>query len=477
MGSCLIGTILASMLVPASVEVPGALRASGLVLAAALALVPLALAVRRPRSLFRAEHIVVLAPVFWLLIDIIQGSYPLLLVDQSDVRTAIWAVGLFAIGAWLAMVARPWEPPRFVSRASRVEFPVRTLFAVAACAFGLGMCRFAIPLNFDLVAMFSWLGQGRWGAPWSRGQLGGWDAFADHLAYFGYILPALTVLIARKTGWASWRTLSTLAMSGVMTLFLADGGGRRIIGVVFGAALVTFVISAERVRMRHFLIVGGAVAALLWLLSFILDYRNVGLRAAFSDQGESVVERSQRDHYHIDDNFLRLSQIIHFIPDTHPYVYTKYAVWVAVRPIPRIFWPGKPIDPGFDLPAILGMQGVSLSCSVIGEFYGSWGLFAVFVGGWFFGRLAGAANRLLAGQITPSGILLYSLALLSLFAGVRSMLDLVLMSYPILAWVGLLWLYRRFAYSPGSSATRQHRPPAEPGWSPRAATTARRAPR
>jgi len=43
--------------------------------------------------------------------------------------------------------------------------------------------------------MVYYLGQERWAAPWGRGQLGGWDAFLDHLQYFGYLLPVLTVVI------------------------------------------------------------------------------------------------------------------------------------------------------------------------------------------------------------------------------------------------------------------------------------------
>ncbi len=40
--------------------------------------------------------------------------------------------------------------------------------------------------------------------------LGGWDAFLDHFAYFGYLLPTLAVVLAREVGWLNWRTLLTL---------------------------------------------------------------------------------------------------------------------------------------------------------------------------------------------------------------------------------------------------------------------------
>src|SRR5688572_31517468 len=49
--------------------------------------------------------------------------------------------------------------------------------------------------------------------------------------------------------------------------------------------------------------------------------------------------------------------------------YHRYVVYVMVRPVPRVFWPEKPVDPGFDLPTALGVEGVSYSYSVIGELY------------------------------------------------------------------------------------------------------------
>src|ERR1044071_4603661 len=95
------------------------------------------------------------------------------------------------------------------------------------------------------------------------------------------------------------------------------------------------------------------------------------------------------------DNFYRLSQIIQLIPESYPYVYHKYLIYVVLRPVPRIFWQGKPVDPGFDLPTALGVQGVSYSYSVIGELYMSLGFIGIALGGWFYGRVSAFARGLL----------------------------------------------------------------------------------
>ena len=88
------------------------------------------------------------------------------------------------------------------------------------------MLNFAVPCDFNVFEMVHYLGQERWSAPWGRGQLGGWDAFLDHLQYFGYLLPILTVVIARRAGLRNPRTLICIGMSIVMTLFLAQSGSR-----------------------------------------------------------------------------------------------------------------------------------------------------------------------------------------------------------------------------------------------------------
>ena len=172
------------------------------------------------------------------------------------------------------------------------------------------------------------------------------------------------------------------------------------------------------------------VGSLLFFLQLMVEYRGVGFQEIYKT-GEIELKR---DKLHVDDNFLRLSQIIDLVPDKYPFVYQQQIVYVMVRPIPRVFWPDKPIDAGFDLTSAVGLSGLSLSTSVIGEFYLSWGFVFVLVGAWFYGKLATMISPLLL-EDKPSAKLVYCLSSMALFAGVRSMLDLVLMSYALVAWV------------------------------------------
>ena len=442
-----IATTLAVLLVPDSPSREGALFYPALVMSAGLATAPVAAALRHPKALLRGESLLSLAPIYWLFLDLLQGVYAMEDIGADQVRFAFLAIGLFVGMVWLGAIRRPWRIPKVFISAVSQEFSINTYFWLAMACFFIGMLNFAVPCNFNVFEMVRYLGQDRWAAPWGRGQLGGWDAFLDHLQYFGYLLPVLTVVIGRRVGVRNVRTLICIGLSLIFALFLAQSGSRRVIGVVAGMALILWVLDQQRLRIKHLVLTVVAIVGLLIALQVMLEYRNVGL-GVLVGKGEIVtgtfVEKRQlleEQHLRVDDNFYRLCQIIQLIPDSYPFVYQKYLVYVVVRPVPRVFWPEKPVDPGFDLPTALGVQGVSYSYSVIGELYMSLGFIGIALGGWFYGRVASLASGLLARCTTQGALVIYSIVVMALFSGMRSILDLILVSYVVLAWVGLSHLF------------------------------------
>lgn len=432
-------TFLAVQLIPPDIESSDALIIPALVMSIGLAAAPMAAVFRNPRSILLGEHLLVLGPIYWLLLDLLQGVYPMTGVGPEEASYGFIAIGVFAAAVWLAALHRPWDVPEGITKAVSLNFSAQTYFAIAIISFLIAMLKFAIPCNFNVFEMVSYLGHTRWDVPWGRGQLGGWDAFLDHFEYFGYLLPILTVIVARRSSWFQVQTVLCGILSIIMLAFIAQSGSRRTVGVVCGMALILWVLSEERLRVKQVIIAPLLVVGLLLFMQLILEYRMVGVDelSERSRQGEVF----ESNHLHVDDNFYRLCQIIHFIPEEHPYVYEKYFIWVLIRPIPRVFWPGKPVDPGFDLPTALGIEGLSVSSSVIGELYMSLGLLGVAFGGWLYGRLAGMASRLLVMGRSFGSIVVYSIMMMALFNGLRSGLELILTSYIALAWIGLSRLF------------------------------------
>src|SRR5690349_2530273 len=443
-------TSIAVLLVPEDPTPPGALFYPALVLSAGLALAPVAAALRQPKAILRGESLLALAPIYWLLLDLLQGVYSLDDITADNVRVAFIGIGLFVITVWLGAIRSPWRIPAPFIRSVSQEFSLNTYFALATACFAIGMLNFAAACNFNVSEMVYYLGQERWAAPWGRGQLGGWDAFLDHLQYFGYLLPILTVVIGRRVGLRNPRTIVCTAMSIVITLFLAQSGSRRVIGVVAGMALVLWILDQHQLRVKHLLATLVVICALLLALQIMLEYRNVGLSALVGNgeptaSGREKSQMLEEEHLRVDDNFYRLCQIIQLIPKSHGFVYHEYLVYVLVRPVPRVFWPGKPVDPGFDLPTALGVQGVSYSYSVIGELYMSLGFIGIALGGWFYGRVASFARGLLGHSTTQGALVIYSIIVMALFSGMRSILELILVSYVVLAWVGLSQLFLKLS--------------------------------
>lgn len=436
----LVGTLLGILLIPDNVDGGKQLQPAALVMALGLAAASFRTAFSSPAALFHPINLLAASPIYWLLLDPIQGIGDYGTVGGSDISKAFLMIGLFSGTVWVASFISPWPLPRIVKEAAMIQLSAKGLFGIGVVAFILAFQRFAIPSGYDLGSMMGAFSSSRWAAPWSRGALGGWDAFLDHIGYFGYLLAPITAFLARRLGFLNWRTLVMLALTVIILALFSTGGGRRIVGVMAGSGIVVWFLTAHPPRVKDLALLAVACACLLGFMQLMLEYRGVGIAAAFSK--DTVIERS-REHLAVDDNLLRLSQIIYIMPEHHAHVGSRWLVWVLARPVPRVFWPGKPLDPGFDLPSFQGMQGVSLSMSLVGELYMAWGLLGCFGGGVLLGILANTLAQLMRAGPKPGALITFGCGLLALFAGMRSGIDLILMSYAVLAWIGIAWVYRR----------------------------------
>jgi oligosaccharide repeat unit polymerase len=433
----LVGTAIAGFLLfPDNPAPRGALALQGSVLAACLCIVPLLRVISGSESATNAENFVSVGFAFWLLLDLIQGAYDLSDASYRGLQLALISVGVSAAAMWIGAAARPWKLPQWMIEGASRHLDSDTVFRAVPICLALGMFNYAYSVDFDIPRMFSYIGEQRWAAPWGRTQLGGWEAFRDQAPYFGYVLPSLAALLIARNGVLAFRSLFAIACSILMLLFLAQGGGRRIIGVTVGAALMVYVQTNTNRRVTNMVVVAFGALALAWTAQFMLNIRTFGYER-FQAEG------SQYDYLHIDDNFLRLAQIIDIVPRRRDYVYSQQIVFTLVRPIPRVIWPGKPVSPGFDLPTEVGMRGVSLSSSIVGEWYLSWGWYAVIFGAWLHGRLASTANSLREIGKQSDNPIIFSLAVMVLLAGQRSMQELVLMSYALVAWWAVNRLFLR----------------------------------
>lgn len=422
-----VGLLISLAVFPADPTPQGSLTIPAVILSAGIMLVPAMRAVRRSATILNSENLVAFGFVFWLLLDLIQGAYDLREAPEWAIRDAFIAIGISAACMWIGVAGKPWPLPKWITEIAVRDMDTKTVGRLVPVCFVFGMFNFAYATNFDVPVMFSYLGEQRWAAPWGRAQLGGWDAFLDQMQYFGYVLPSLTALLIARRGF-NLQAWFSVVLSGIMVAFLAQGGGRRIIGVTVGAAILVWIQAQKTINVRRLTLAAAASIGLLAGMQFMLNIRTIGYEE-FAFRGET-----EYDYLHVDDNFLRLSQVIQIVPAERDHVGFQQIWFTIVRPVPRVFWPNKPVDPGFDLPSIVGLKGVSLSTSIIGEWFLSFGWIGVVFGGWLHGRLSRTANQLREEEKYRINPIVYGLAVMILVSGMRSMIELVLMSYALVAW-------------------------------------------
>jgi len=434
--SIVIGTIIAISFLPQSFNREDALFTSAVIMSVALML-PILMRIRSGvLGLLRVENVLLVGVVYWLLLDLLQSAYPLGNVSAEGVRVSFMMIGLFSSMIWLGAAGQSWSLPGIVKIIGARPIRTKSLTVLLMMSFFLGISKFVISSGFNFGLMIKGLGASRWDTPWARGDFGDSAAFLEHTQYFGYVVPSLCVLLAARVGWSNVRVLIGLLLSFIIVAFLAQSGGRRIIGVVLGAALVTWVVVRPR-KVNAGVMVGVTMSIYVILLGLqeMLRFRNVGFSRLFSEAKPTL----NVTHLHVDDNFLRLVQLVDFYPNQLEYLYYQPIFHALTLPIPRVLWSGKPTGSGIDLPGLLGREGVSFSVSIIGELYISFGWLAVAMGGLLIGRLSGMWNRLLLlGDASGSRGLLFGAGLMMLFGGLRSMQVLVQMSYMILGFLLLV---------------------------------------
>ncbi|HMP00870.1 MAG TPA: O-antigen polymerase [Gemmatales bacterium] len=432
LASAIIGTMLAYMLIPGDIFKLGALFPSAVVMSVAL-LLPVGVAFwRNSKAILRVEHMVCFGIIYWLFLDLLQNAYAMSNVSEEGVTGAFIAVGLFMIGFWLSNLVPPFPLPRMLVRSTYIPMDADRTFQLSIVFFLLGMFNYWYASDFDFERMFKALLVNRWLAPWARSAYGGWWSFRDHMQYFGYVLPTLTAVIILRRGLFHPQTFVSLLMSVTIVAFLAQTGGRRLVGVTVGAAILFWMIASPKLNFRRILVAGSLFAGLLFFMQIILEYRDTGFIRSFYED-ELTMKRS---HVHVDDNILRLAQTIDLIPAQFPYVGAQRVVYTLVRPIPRALWEDKPTDPGFDLAKALAEPGVQIqyTTSVIGDWYMMYGFMTVFLGGLIYGRLSSMWSGLATINDEIVAKFLYALGAMAIFASLRNLDELVLQSYTILAW-------------------------------------------
>jgi oligosaccharide repeat unit polymerase len=216
-----------------------------------------------------------------------------------------------------------------------------------------------------------------------------WETFyrIPYAFSFGVINgAALVLLVVAFINESRDRVLKSVAViTYVIAVSVDFGTGTRMqVVTLLGAALLLFVCNAKKERrllpVFQILLVG---IVFLFLVGFQTAYRDKGLidLQALPVQMADIFNGYSIVTYGL-NQIPSLLDVFEAYPDRRDYLYGSTFLAVLVNPIPREFYPNKPVGIG----AIMGdvdlvtRRGTSISVTIFGELYANGGIFAIVVG-------------------------------------------------------------------------------------------------
>lgn len=439
LAAVVIGGLLAWALVPQfGLAEPGAMAPSATALALGLLFGVAVAAAREVNAVFRAEHLLMVGLVFWVLLDGIQGSYPLDDATPGQLAHAVLAIALFAAMIWAGSAAAASYVRLSWGTMPAQDVGASFLFWAGIVAFVVGNLQPLIGCRLSPGCLADSLFVKRFHEPWlQHGGFGQWDTVLLRLRYFGYLVLPIALAMYRIERRVSWQVFVIGTLAIVFVLFLIGNGQRSTVGTVAGASLLVWTLLGARMTLGRMLGIVLAVAAALVVMQAMIMWRDVGFEQAMR-QGLSLHKEGQAG-LAVDSNLLYLTYAICVVPDLHPYTDWSGVMHVLLSPFPGSILPESWQIGQINLPGYMGMDlgpRFSWTASVVGDLHIIAGWFGVAVGGLLFGCLAQLASRLLHGPLSVRRTLLYAFAAMTLFMSLRVLDQLVLSAFI----VGAFWL-------------------------------------
>lgn len=361
--------------------------------------------------------------------------------DFNDTRQAIIAciVGFsgMVIGRHLPNVRK--HPLKKIFLTPTPQGLVIAIFA--ACVF-LGSLNMLMAVDFSVPEMFHYFVAPRFTQPWSREKLGDWKALLHELELILELVPPIAgVILGRRNKFKAWQLFITAA-GFVYVLFYGFSGGTR---NVFATYLVTFLIAyafaMPRGRIKELALVSGMCAALLVVSSvMMLQFREMGLATYVEGGYKYDIEHASEESLFIDYNLYAISRIVGYTRVKHTYLGWEVPYLAVIRIVPRAIWRDKPEGLSVSIEDIMGVSGLTIAASFVGESYLSGGWLAVFAAGIFFGVITGWWSHLASARNSELGILIYASGFLAAVISMRSIFVFTTAMLPTLLAIGAGWV-------------------------------------
>lgn len=391
------------------------------------------------RNLIRADTMALAALYFLTLFEYLfpQPEFDL----QAERNATMDAVKLCLVGIAGLAVGRHLLVSHQSTFVTTFHKPVSPgfIFGMFWFCFFFGYLHQFVAVDFDITRVIYFYLEPRFSQPWQRGQLGDWKALLNELGLLLYLLPPLGgIVLAKRAIYPKWQ-IGLIGAGLLWTLFYGFSSGTRNIFACFLATfLIGYCFALQKGKNKELLVVVAITGALLMAsVSVMLEFRQVGLRNYW--EGNMKSEETVQESLFIDANLYVISRLVHIFPNPFPFLGWEVPYQALLRPIPRALWPGKPEGLSLSMETALGVEGLTLAASFVGEAYISWGWLGTFLAGVFFGAASGWWSRMASPRNSDFGILVYASGF---FAAVISMRSLFVFTTALLPTLGAIFFGR-----------------------------------
>jgi hypothetical protein len=395
---------------------------------------------RGVRSLVRVDFLMLVA-LFGL--TLVEFFFPQEAVETMvTAQSATNGVEALFIGFYGLIIGRNFAPrSRSVGASAALQpWSSATLFRIYVVLLCLGYLYMLAAVGFDPVKLVNQMLAPRFSQPWARGQFGGWrELVGEFSGSLRYLIPAVagSALATPSRFTLSQKAIIVLGLA--FTLFFGFSSGTR---NVFCTYLITFIMSyvllKRDITWKRVIILSSVAVGLLYLAAYyMLQFRNTGLEDYVS--GGYQMAGYKGGTLFIDNNLPVISLLTNVFPKKIAYLGSELVSFAIVHPIPRALWPGKPEGLSVSTADALGMRGLSVSSTFVGEAYMMGGYSAILAMGLLFGWLGGWWNRFGSGLRSNVGVMVYASGCYAAAISMRSILWTTVAMLPPFG----MWLYAR----------------------------------
>jgi hypothetical protein len=390
------------------------------------------------RSLIRVDLLLLLVLYGLTLFEFLSPQSEIVGGLLSPVTAANGTYAVLVAFAGLA-IGRHFVPIRESLRPSSVtDLRPSSMFFVFLVVTFLGYLHILLAVGFDIPEAIRQMLLPRFSQSWGRGQYGDAAALLVEVGALIYLIPPMAGLVFARAPQYSAAQKAVVVIVLAFTAFYGFSSGTRSTYVVYILTFTcTYFITKQQLNLRHVLIFGTIMAALLYVgMILMFQFRTVGL-GELSSTGEP-------GSLYIDMDIVSISRLTDKFPDLYEYLGLEIPMTALIRPVPRVLWPEKPTGLSVPIETALGVgeEGLTVSCTYVGEAYMAGGLLAVLIISLLFGAAAEMWNRVGLTSNQQFNQILYVSGFLCAAIATRSMLSMVPLMLPTIGlWIfGKLWL-------------------------------------